>query len=303
MNKIKLALLLLVEVCFSFTLRASLALRFESRRNLLAEAAAPFLFRKEAVVDKEEWIEGTEVPHLSPLQALERYACNEVLERSRSSGPTFPMAKWPDPVLRIPAGPVSAWLWNTDTLFTLADILRQTARQQGAVGLAAQQCGVDIALIFIDSSDKKQQQRKGLLPPLPPVASLVHHHLPNDGVFLLNPRFVYRSPETEMMAWNEQCLVMPPKFQATVLRDRRVVMEFETLDGSTTYLDVAGESARVVQHECQHNDGILIVDHVDLDHDELVTNQMRLIEHGKHMENQRRAFARPILEPKRQIGR
>jgi peptide deformylase len=192
-------------------------------------------------------------------------------------------------------------LWNTNSLFTLANFLRQTARHEGAVGLAAQQCGVDIALIFIDSSSKTQRGRKGLLS-RPPAVPSANQFLP-DGVFLLNPRFVYRSPETEMMVWKEQCLVMPPKFQATVLRDRRVVMEFETLDGSTTYLDVAGESARVVQHECQHNDGILIVDHVDLDHDELVTNQMRLIEHGKHMENQRRAFARPILEPKRQIGR
>lgn len=283
-----------------FTISVSQALRFESRRNALAEAAAPFLLRNLAA-DKEEWIEGTELPHLPPSQALEQYAFNE---RSKSSsvgiGPTFPMAKWPDPVLRIPARPVSANLWNTDSLFTLADLLRQTARREGAAGLAAQQCGVDIALIFIDSSSKIQWKREGLLS-LPPAVSSANR-FPPDGVFLLNPRFVYRSPETEMMVWKEQCLVMPPKFQATVLRDRRVIIEFEKLDGSTDYLDVMGESARVVQHECQHNDGILIVDHVDLDLDEQVTNQMRLIEREKHMENQRRAFARPILDPKRQFG-
>lgn len=205
------------------------------------------------------------------------------------------MARWPDPVLRIPAQPVSDSLWNSDTLFTIATMLRQTARKEGAVGLAAQQCGIDLSLIFIDN---QPQQRQLLLPTTTVTAS----HFPKDGIFLLNPRFVYRSPEADMMVWKERCLVMPPKFRATVLRDRRVVVESETLDGSTVYLDVVGENARVLQHECQHNEGILIVDHVDLDYDELVTNQMRLVEREKHFENQRRAFARPIVESQKRFS-
>ena len=230
-------------------------------------------------------VKGTNLPHCSPLEALRKYRASE----SDIPLSAFPMARWPDPVLRIPTKSVSASLWNANELFTLANTLRMTARKEKAVGLAAQQCGIDASLVFLEKTEPSKtnsRRRKG--------KGVTDDD--KDGIFLFNPRFVYRSPETEMLVWDEHCLVMPSKFHATVLRDRRVVVEAETLDGTTRFFDFTDEMARAVQHECQHDEGILIVDHVDLDFDELVTDQMRQIEREQHFERQRRAFARPIVE-------
>ena len=68
----------------------------------------------------------------------------------------------------------------------------------------------------------------------------------------------------EMLPWTETCLVLPPKFSATVLRDASITVEYETLDGETNSISLDGELARCVQHEMDHDRGILLVDHIDL---------------------------------------
>jgi peptide deformylase len=78
-----------------------------------------------------------------------------------------------------------------------------------------------------------------------------------------------------MLVWTEGCLVLPPEFRATLLRDAEVTIEYESLldddDGDdnimglTKQITLRGELARCAQHEMDHDRGILIVDHVPLE--------------------------------------
>jgi peptide deformylase len=115
------------------------------------------------------------------------------------------------------------------------------------------------------------------------------HHHPN---VLINPRIVQRSPETEMRAWEETCLVLPPKFVATVLRDAWINVQYYTMDGKLQTMRLEGQAARCLQHELDHDRGILTLDHIGLE--EMENDSMRQIEAPGHDARQLVAYAREV---------
>ncbi len=115
------------------------------------------------------------------------------------------------------------------------------------------------------------------------------------GLFLCNPRIIDRSPEVEMSVWTEECLVLPPTFTATTLRDSSITVQFENLDGATKIKTLNGELARALQHEMDHDRGILILDHVDLD--SLESTIMKQIEEDGHGKRMALAYSRYIDTP------
>jgi len=240
------------------------ALHVGSRRDILVQQGnlcLPFLVvagRALAAADNDgfaysaDWT-GTALPVLS-------------LETS-SSRSTWDMGRWPDPILRRPAQPVDARWFGTSTLSRAAHLLERTATQNKAVGLAAQQCGVDARIVYLKSPRK---------------------------LFLINPSIVQRSPEIDMRVWKEYCLVLPPHFRATVLRDAWIIVEYHDLNGTLHSIRLSGEAARAAQHELDHDRGILTLDHVGLD--ELENDTMRTIEREGHNRRQAMAFARDVNE-------
>jgi peptide deformylase len=216
-------------------------------------------------------------------------------------GGSLQMGRWPDPILRIPSTPIPFTVFqNQDQLKqlrTVATALRNTARKEGAVGLAAQQCGVGISLIYIEGinsvktiSNWQNDRRKDDVIgnssigfstvgegsydrfanwPVQSTRQSSQQQQQEGGIFFVNPRIIHRSPEIEMIVWTEQCLVFPPEFHASLLRDAEVTIEYESLDdrdvGLTKQIKLRGELARCAQHEMDHDAGILIVDHVSLD--------------------------------------
>jgi peptide deformylase len=223
------------------------------------------------------WV-GTTLPLLSLDDAyqLTQEAPNDI----------FPFAQWPDPILRRPAARLSLPAPGLEADFvakiqSIARTLQRTAHQKGAVGLAAQQCGIDVSLVYLQT----------------------HKPLARDeGLFLLNPRIVRRSPERDMLVWTEECLVLPPSFRITLLRDAAVTVEYEaifpTQSGiailSTQQVALSGELARAVQHEMQHDRGVLIVDHLEL---EELPEYMQGIEAEGHRNRMVAAFDRSVGEP------
>lgn len=191
--------------------------------------------------------------------------------------PYYPMGRWPDPILRRPSTsfPKDAIKKDPLLLTNISNKLRQTARENGAVGLAAQQCGIDVSMIFLDEP--------GLLGGGVRVGG---------GSFFINPRIFHRSPEEDMKVWKERCLVLPPSFTATVLRDATVEVQYENLQGETKCRTLKGELARAFQHELDHDRGILIVDHVSFDELEAESVVMRKIEEKGHEERQSLAYQR-----------
>lgn len=223
-----------------------------------------------------------------------------VSDVSNSSSLSWTMAKWPDPILRRPTARVDPKMWqgsSTDRqkLKLAATMLRDTAKFEGAVGLAAQQVGIDANMIYLSSSSDD-----------------------DGGWVFINARIVNRSPESDMRVWTEECLVLPPTFKATVLRDDWIDVDYDFLydfrsksssnnifvsedgklrrSGSTSVLvspmrqRFLGEQSRCLQHELDHDRGILITDHVGLD--ELESDLMRQLENDGHDQRMALAYSR-----------
>ena len=196
----------------------------------------------------------------------------------------WPMGRWPDPVLRIPADPVQEHWFGTPTLQQACNVLINTSIQNEAAGLAAQQCGVNARIVALKkqsvlSSDKKKKKQLDT----------------NDFQVMINPQIIARSAETKMKVWNEHCLMLPPTFVATVLRDAVVDVQYRTVDGQRRVVRWTNEPARAMQHELDHDRGILVTDHVGLS--ELENNVMRAVEQPGHEERMQLAFDRSVYVP------
>ena len=209
---------------------------------------------------------------------------------SSSNNLIWSMGRWPDPVLRRPAEVVDGDVWfGTDTLANACQILKTTADHHGAVGLAAQQCGINARIVYVnllpEASSTTKRGHKAAALNWPKSTSLL----------MVNPRIVQRSAEAEMLCWEEQCLVLPPSFDVTLLRDKWVDLQYWTPTGNLKETRLHGELARCVQHELDHDRGILTLDHISLDEMESLT--VRLIEKPEHESRMNAAYARAV-EPR-----
>ena len=172
-----------------------------------------------------------------------------------------------DPVLRRPASSVDSSWFGTETLRRTTELLRQTCLKAKAVGLAAQQCGVDARIVHLEEPQR---------------------------ISMVNPKIVNRSAETNMKVWQERCLVLPPTFVATVLRDDWIDVEYYDWKGDLHRTRLRGETARAAQHEMDHDRGILVLDHVGMD--EMENGLMRAIETEGHDIRMALAYSRAVEE-------
>jgi peptide deformylase len=141
----------------------------------------------------------------------------------------------PDPVLRHAARPVGAA--DAEAVRDLIPRMLATMYAAPGIGLAAPQVGVSLRLAVIDL------QREDRPEPL----------------VLVNPEIVARSAETE--AHEEGCLSLPGQY-ADVVRPRGVTVRFLDEAGARREVAAEGLLARCVQHEIDHLDGVLFVDHL-----------------------------------------
>ena len=141
---------------------------------------------------------------------------------------------YPDPVLKQKAAQVTSF--DAD-LHRLAGDMLETMYAAPGVGLAAPQVGVSRRLIVLDCSTKEA-------PPAPLVA--------------VNPEIVAGEGEC---CEEEGCLSVP-EYYAKVMRKERVQVRYQALDGTPRELAAEGLWAVCFQHEIDHLDGILFVDHL-----------------------------------------
>ena len=127
---------------------------------------------------------------------------------------------------------------GTPELFALLDDMRDTMRAQNGAGLAAPQIGVGLRVVIFGV------ERNARYPDADPVPYTE----------LINPVLTPLSDELEE-GW-EGCLSVPG-LRGVVPRYRR--LRYRGLDpaGAVVEREVDGFHARVVQHECDHLDGIL----------------------------------------------
>jgi peptide deformylase len=137
------------------------------------------------------------------------------------------------PVLRQRAAPVAA---VDEEVQRLVDDLFETMRAAKGVGLAANQVGVARRVAVVDTGEEAP-------PPL----------------VLVNPRLVQVSDSTETV--EEGCLSIPDLY-GDVERPLAVVLEALDREGRPFRIDLSGFKARAVQHEIDHLDGVLFLDHL-----------------------------------------
>ena len=137
------------------------------------------------------------------------------------------------PVLRQRALPVAA---VDDEVRELVDDLFETMRAAKGVGLAANQIGIARRVAVVDVGEDDP-------PPL----------------VLVNPRIVAASEQQETA--EEGCLSIPDIY-GDVERALSVTLEALDRDGKPYRAELAGFKARAVQHEIDHLDGVLFLDHL-----------------------------------------
>lgn len=156
-------------------------------------------------------------PHITPMAILK-------------------IARMGHPVLRRPAAPVTDPT-DPEIARLVADMI-DTLEDAGGVGLAAPQIHVPLrVVIFFVPGSREEGERDGV-----PLTVLI-----NPQIEVIDPTPVERV---------EACLSLP-ELAGAVARPGRIRYRGLDLDGRPVEREAAGFHARVVQHECDHLDGIL----------------------------------------------
>jgi peptide deformylase len=141
---------------------------------------------------------------------------------------------YPDPVLKKVATPV---LEFDDSLRQLANDMAETMYAAPGVGLAAPQVGVSKRLAVIDCSARDE------------AAQLL---------IMVNPEIVAEEGE----CFEEEGCLSVPEYYAKVQRSATVKVRFQDLDANTHLIEAGGLTAIACQHEIDHLNGVLFVDHL-----------------------------------------
>ena len=142
---------------------------------------------------------------------------------------------YPDKILRQPSKPVR----NIDgAIQELIGNMTQTMYHAPGVGLAAIQVGVDQRLIVYDISPREEGQSLNVL---------------------INPKIIER--EGTVVSENEGCLSVPD-LTADVKRSARVLVEGYDQNEKPVRLEAEGLVAIMLQHEIDHLEGKLFIDHI-----------------------------------------
>mgnify|MGYP001826587086 CR=1 FL=1 len=145
-----------------------------------------------------------------------------------------PIRVYPDPVLRVRCPEVEAF---DDALAKLVSDMVETMHAAPGIGLAAPQIGVERRVAVVDLSVGED-----------PEALLV----------LVNPEiFDHDGRETDV----EGCLSIPD-FTDKVMRPERIRVRALDVRGEAFELEAEGLLARAIQHEQDHLNGVLFIDHL-----------------------------------------
>src|SRR5690606_6380551 len=149
----------------------------------------------------------------------------------------LPIYTAPDPLLKTISTPVEK---VDDEIRKLVADMFETMYAAPGIGLAAIQVGVPKRLLVMDVVGKGKEE-----PPQP--------------LALINPEITWVSDDD--VTYEEGCLSVPEHY-ADVVRPAEVEVSYLDLDGQPQQLRADGLLAICVQHEIDHLDGILFLDHL-----------------------------------------
>ena len=166
----------------------------------------------------------------------------------------LPIIEAPDPRLKTVSKPVDTF---DDQLKILVHDMFETMYDANGIGLAAIQVGIPLRLLVIDLQPEDEDAE-----PVPcDHDGHHHHHQPTrkEPRIFVNPEIL--DPSADMSVYQEGCLSVPDIF-ADVERPARCRLRWQDLDGGAHEAELDGLLATCIQHELDHLDGILFIDHL-----------------------------------------
>ncbi len=161
---------------------------------------------------------------------------------------------YPDPELKKKSVPVT--VINEKTRELVRD-MTETMYDAPGVGLAAPQIGIHQRIVVIDVSGKEE---------------------PPQLIVAINPEIVHSEGES----YEEEGCLSVPRYAANVRRHAKVVVKALDLEGAEVTYKADGLLAIAFQHEIDHLDGILFIDHLShLKKEMFQKKYRRLLEEGR----------------------
>jgi peptide deformylase len=157
-----------------------------------------------------------------------------------------------------------------DYVRSMAWSMARTMYAEPGVGIAAPQIGANVRMVVIDPDWAGDTAR------------------PQKPIFMLNPNITWRSEEDSEAV--EACLSVPG------LQADEVEVTYVDLDGEERTIAAEGWDARVIQHEVDHINGILIMDYLSPLKRDMYARKLK-----KHARKVIRAFKEAESEHRRQL--
>lgn len=156
--------------------------------------------------------------------------------------PPLEVIKWPDPRLQQVSKEITK---VSKELQKFMDDMLETMYSSGGIGLAAVQVGVLKRIITIDIGH--------------PSSRYPEKDNNSSPLFIINPNIIDRS-ETNS-SYKEGCLSFPGQY-AKVIRPKEITLEYLDYHGTKQSLEANGLLATCIQHEIDHLNGVVFVDHI-----------------------------------------
>ena len=147
----------------------------------------------------------------------------------------YPILQHPDPRLSQPGQPVEEV--NDEIRAIIKKMFATHYAQSNCAALAATQLGVPLRITVIDFSHEK-----------------------NEPLCLINPEIIERS--TDMLNEFEGCMSVGGRINERVKRHQRIRVRALNEAGESFELEASDFLSRCIQHEIDHLDGILFIDHL-----------------------------------------
>ena len=154
---------------------------------------------------------------------------------------------FPDPILKVKAEPLTEFGPKEQKLF---DDMIETMYVEDGVGLAAPQVGVSKRIMIVSPKSKR-----------------------GDEQVIVDPEILEASGREMGM---EGCLSLPG-LSGEVPRAKKIKLRYQDRLGNSHTVDLKDFFARVIQHEMDHLEGILLIDRVDFNQRQELLSQYRTL--------------------------
>ena len=141
----------------------------------------------------------------------------------------------PDPILKKECQPLAQ---VDDHHRTLIKKMYEVMYDANGVGLAAPQVGLDMRIFIVDAAAREEEKTP---------------------ITMINPKII--SIEDDLVSYEEGCLSFPEHF-AEIDRPDKLKIEYIDENNKKKILSTDGFNSRIIQHELDHLNGILFVDHL-----------------------------------------